>query len=80
MWVKRMPFYEWVLTRRVTDSPRGDLIYDIKKDERFTTADNEASIEAYLIRRHACSEAIEAFRKLWKEYKRKCLRKISKDG
>ena len=72
-------FYEWVMTRRITDTPRGDLIYDIKRDKRFTTINDKESIEGYLIRQHACREAIEEFWKLWKEYER-CLRKTSKTG
>lgn len=72
-------FYEWVMTRHVTDTPRGDLIHDIKSDRGFTAANDRDSIEGYLARRHACKEAIGEFRKLWKEYEG-CLRKTSRIG
>lgn len=72
-------FYEWVMTRHVTDTPRGDLIHDIKRDKQFTTVNDRESIEGYLVRRRACREVIEEFQKLWKEYER-CLRKTSRTG
>lgn len=74
-----MSFYEWIMTRRITDTPRGDLIYDIKRDKQFTAINDKESIERYLVRKHACQEAIAEFKKLWKEYER-CLKKTSRVG
>lgn len=74
-----MSFYEWIMTRRITDTPRGDLIYDIKRDKQFTAINDKESIERYLVRKYACQEAIAEFKKLWKEYER-CLKKTSRVG
>lgn len=67
-----MTFKEWLATRRITDSARGDFISDVLKDDRFPDGGYAEGIECYLIRHHACPEAIKEFKKLWRQYEKEC--------
>ena len=74
-------FRDWVRSRRVTHSPRGDFITDARRDELippdFATFDD---LYCYLTtRRRACQEAIEAARKLWNEFARRSGRPIERN-
>ena len=64
-----MTFYEWVAKRKVTDDILGDFVQDAKYDKKTRKIENnKESWELYLTVCGACSEAHEAFQKLWKLY------------
>lgn len=66
-----MNFKEWIIQFANEDSPRGDLAYDIKRDEMFPReANSKEAILDYLDRRRACRECVQAFKKAWNEYSR----------
>jgi hypothetical protein len=72
-----MTFHEWLARRRVTDSPRGLLIADIRDDRSFP--EDIASIYqllGHLVRQRACPGATSAARALWAQYARAAGRPI----
>jgi YozE SAM-like fold len=73
----KMTFHEWLARRRVTDSPRGLLIADIRDDRSFP--EDIASIYqllGHLVRQRACPGATSAARALWAQYARAAGRPI----
>jgi hypothetical protein len=64
-------FRAWLLTRHVTDTMRGDFIYDAKRDGELPDVQTWNALQSYLIRCQACDEAIKAGRALWKEWEEK---------
>lgn len=77
----KIPFRDWCLRRRVTESPEGDFLEDVRTAEklygRFGGRHNHlrlpegASLEEiidFLGRRNACYEAIAAAKTLWRVY------------
>jgi hypothetical protein len=67
-------FTDFIRSRRVTDTPRGDFIEDTKgliRLNRFPDPKSLPALEWFMVRRHACKEAITEARKLWREYERK---------
>lgn len=68
-----MNFKEFVISRRKTDSPRGDFVEDCKSLIKLGKMPNFHSLGAlveFIRWRHACPEALREARKLWKEYTR----------
>lgn len=65
-----MSFKKFILERKVTDDPEGDFVDDTKRVSDFPEElTSFAGLQAYLEFKRACPEAIEAGRKLWREYK-----------
>jgi hypothetical protein len=66
-----MRFREWVRSRRVTDTPRGDFVEDSRVARDFPDVDSWDEMESYLLfRRRACQEAMAEGKRLWREYQR----------
>lgn len=76
-----MSFYEYMISKyRYKDTPDGDLARDMERDNKLTgffsnlhecsVEHQHESIEAHLFNLHACSEALYAFERCWKKYKR----------
>jgi hypothetical protein len=68
-----MTFTEFIQSRRVTDTPRGDFIEDTKgliSLNRFPDPKSLPALEWFMVRRHARKKAIREARKLWREYQR----------
>ena len=63
-------FYKWCIEKyELKDSPSGDFAVDMKNDNNFPKeADTEQELKTYLRSRRACREALNVFKKLWKEY------------
>jgi hypothetical protein len=69
-----LSFTNFILTRRVTDTPRGDFVADTKfliGMGRFpVVVGSWDSLESFLYGRHACPGAMAAGRQVWREYRR----------
>jgi hypothetical protein len=68
-----MTFNEFVVSRRVTDSPRGDFVEDTKmliRMGKMPDIRKWSELEHIMFKRRACAEARREARKLWKEYMR----------
>lgn len=65
----------WLDAARKTDDPAGDLIEDMRNDYHGDPAifpslfPNIDAMRAFLIRRHACIEALAAVKIVWRRYK-----------
>lgn len=72
-----MTFYRFVKeTYSGRDSAEGDFAYDMVYVDDFPRESDYDVILGYLCRKHACKEAREVFKAIWKEYER-CARKES---
>ena len=66
-----MNFYEWMLTRYAgKDTPRGDLVDDMKHAGDFPDTSDRAVILNYLDCKFACDEAIKVFKRAFRDYQR----------
>lgn len=64
-----MTFYEWVVRRRVTDTPAGDFVTDAKSDQYASKVLNtKAAWLAHLRRSGACKEAVKTLHYMWHRY------------
>ena len=64
-------FYHWLLKKyRGKDSPKGDFAEDAEVNYAFYAYNDFNDLYSYLCSHNACSEAIEVFKKLWREYQR----------
>jgi prophage antirepressor-like protein len=64
----RLPFTDWIMSRRVTDTPRGDFIADTKpliERGRFPEPESWDDLETFLEFRGACDMAILMARRCW---------------
>jgi hypothetical protein len=66
--VVKMTFKAWLMERRVTDTPRGDFILDMRTDARFPEGRSWDEIRQHLLLRGACPEAVKVARRLWREF------------
>ena len=58
------------LRDKYTDSPEGNLIDDVLEDSRFPVdVTTKKEISTYMTQSNACSQALEAFNNLWKDYR-----------
>lgn len=66
-----MTFYEWSLTKKITNTPRGDFLEDMRSDESAAQVPNtREGWEWHLQVCRACDGAKMAFRSLWGSYQR----------
>lgn len=66
-------FSDWILERRITDTPIGDFVRDtIGNFYEFPKGvdGKRELIEGFLVRKMACKEAFEAFKVLWSRYEK----------
>ena len=66
-------FTEFLHTRRITDTPRGDFIRDARGDRWWPNPSSWLDLESYLRQSphgHACLDAIREAQRLWREYER----------
>jgi hypothetical protein len=70
-----MTFREWLIeTKLHDDSALGDFAVDVLGDRHTVSLPNTREVwEAYLRRRRACVEAIEAFAEGWQAYEEYCV-------
>ena len=61
-----MEFKEWLMNRRICDTPNGDFISDVKQDSKFPESGTKESYLNYLW--GACPEAKRCFRHWWCRY------------
>jgi hypothetical protein len=60
----------WVKRARITKSPAGDLIADMREDKDLPDVfANIGAMRAYLRAHNACSEALAAVPIVWRRYK-----------
>ena len=72
-----MTFNEWLATRRVTLTPRGDLIGGIRLDRTFPAEVSDIyQLLGYLVRKRAPPSATKAARALWRQYAREVGRSV----
>lgn len=65
-----MTFYEYMITHHLgEDSPAGDFVGDMQRDERFPKGGKYVQIRHYLRDRDACPECIETFEECCEEYR-----------
>jgi hypothetical protein len=70
---KAVTFAEFLMTRRITNNPRGEFIGDAQHEirvGRFVEPTSLENLTAYLMRAGACHEAVQQGRQLWREYQR----------
>jgi hypothetical protein len=66
-----MTFYEWAMTRKVRNTPRGDFLTDMQADGEAPTIPNTRQAwVAHLEAARACDGAMKAFKSAWREYQR----------
>ena len=66
---EKRTFWEYIRQRRVTDTPSGDFVADVRADEHVPTASpNWSSVHFYLLAQHATPEAIRVARRWWTKY------------
>lgn len=66
-----MTFYEWAMTRRITNTPRGDFLADMRWDPYAKLVENtKEAWERCLTHRSATEQERIAFRSLWGSYER----------
>ena len=63
-----MSFKEYVVKRRVTNTPAGDFVADAKKAGGLENVNTLQELDTYLIMRGACGDAIIAGRSVWRGY------------
>lgn len=66
-----MTFLEFVKTRRVTDTIRGDLIADMARDSMLPDAASWHALEAYLRTKRADPDVLIVARALFRQFLRK---------
>ena len=69
-WAK-LSLKEYCLARKPSDSPAGDIAFDIRHDDKFPAVYSKVEAFAYFSRVGASYAFVEAFDKLWREYERK---------
>lgn len=62
------PFFHWAKKFETDTTPCGDFVRDMLHDFEFPILAEHDIIARYLGRLGACSEAVEAFEELWREY------------
>lgn len=68
-----MTFYQWALTKRITNTPRGDFLQDMRWDEYAKLVENtKEAWESSLASRGEDERARVAFRSLWVSYCNQC--------
>ncbi len=67
-----LSFRDWIQALKITDTPRGDFIGDVRRDASFPDPASLAELLGYLARRGACDEAHRAARALWRQFEREC--------
>ena len=60
----------FLLTRRATDTPRGDFLMDARWDPKMLNCVTLAGVLARLAQKNACTEAVQEGKKLWAEYEK----------
>lgn len=65
-----MKFSEFLVTRRVQDTVRGDVVADMKRDSRLPEIEGWLQLETYLLARRMPPNAFPAARRLWRDYLR----------
>jgi hypothetical protein len=63
-----MSFKVYIAKRRVTHAPTGDFVADAKRDPTLPDSKTWAELEAYLFACHASDAAVEAGKKVWRQY------------
>jgi hypothetical protein len=69
----QLTFAKFIMSRHVTDTPRGDFIDDSRlliKLDKLPAIQKRSELDAFLWGRGAAPVAVLAGRKLWGEYKR----------
>jgi hypothetical protein len=61
-------FKEYLKTRRRSYTTRGDFVVDAERDPNFPDPRRWAELKAYLVRRGAVPEVIQAARSVWRQY------------
>jgi hypothetical protein len=68
-----MTFSEFIATRKITNTPRGDFLEDTKtliNCKKFPAVTSWGDLYCFMRGRRACDEAIAEGRKLWAQYKK----------
>lgn len=66
-----MSFKAYVLGRRITDTPAGDFVSDVRRDPHFPDPQTWSELERYLRLRSVCDDAVLAAAKsVWNAYQR----------
>jgi hypothetical protein len=63
-----MCFKEWITQFKDDDTPRGDLAYDISRDDFFPESNDKTRLLAYLRNKRACNECIRTFHAAWRKF------------
>jgi uncharacterized protein YozE (UPF0346 family) len=63
-------FNEWVMQARVTNDPAGDLIDDMRADQKLPSIFHSiGELRRYLILKNACRGALVAVPVVWRRYR-----------
>ena len=63
-------FRDYLMSRRVTDTPAGDFVGDAKSDKKFPDAQTWDEVETYLIMRGADAHVRGIGKEVWNAYER----------
>ena len=63
-----MTFREYIVKRRAGRNPAGDFVRDAKADSSLPNCQTWQELESYLWRCHACDNAVDAGRVVWRSY------------
>lgn len=66
-----MTFKEYVIKRRVTDTPAGDFTIDARSDSGLPDAKTWKELKSYIASKTLDQDVIDAARTVWQGYKRK---------
>ena len=65
-------YYDWMMERYLgKDTPRGDLAGDMCRAEDFPRSDDKETLLRYLSTKNACTEAIQVFRRSFRDYEKR---------
>lgn len=66
-----MTFYEFLAKKKITDTPRGDFIGDVRRDPRFPKETTTwGNVDRHMSYWKACPEAYRQAKKLWAQYEK----------
>lgn len=65
-------YYDWMMERYLgKDTPRGDLAGDMRRAGDFPRSDDKKTLLRYLSAKNACTEAIQVFRRSFRDYEKR---------
>ena len=65
-------YYDWMMEHYLgKDTPRGDLAGDMRRVGDFPRSDDKETLLRFLSAKNACTEAIQVFRRSFRDYEKR---------